>query len=76
MKLKRKDITGKKVGENMMDCIEEENDLMTVAEMARMLKISRSKSYDLIKQGGFPIIKIGKCIRINKKSLLSWLNSN
>lgn len=51
-----------------------ENDLITVPEMATFLKISRSKAYDLIKQKGFPIIRIGKCIRISKKAILSWLN--
>ena len=51
-----------------------ENDLITVPEMASFLKISRSKAYDLIKQNDFPIIRIGKCIRISKKAILSWLN--
>ena len=43
-------------------------------EMAKILKIRRSKAYALIKEKGFPIIKIGKCIRISQKSIFSWLN--
>lgn len=50
------------------------NDLLTVMEMAELLKISRSKAYALIKENGFPIVKIGKCIRINKQELFKYLN--
>lgn len=57
-----------------MNEAEKGNDLLTVSEMAKILKISRSKAYSLIKEKGFPIIKIGKCIRISKKSAFNWLN--
>lgn len=50
------------------------NDLLTVSEMAKLLKISRSKAYALIKEKDFPIVKIGKCIRINKFKLFEYLN--
>ncbi len=46
---------------------------LTVEEMANLLRISRSKAYELVKEKNFPIIKIGKCIRINKEELLKWL---
>lgn len=48
-------------------------ELITVQEMASFLKISHSKAYDLIKQKDFPIIKVGKCIRIDKNRLFKWL---
>ena len=51
------------------------NDLLTVPEMAKVLKISRSKAYALVKEKDFPIIKIGKCIRISQEKVLSWLNN-
>ena len=50
------------------------NNLITVLEMANMLKISRSKAYSLIKEKDFPLVKIGKCIRIKKDELLKWLH--
>lgn len=53
---------------------ENENELLTVSEMANLLKISRSKAYEIIKDTTFPIIKIGKCIRINKTQLFNWLH--
>lgn len=51
-----------------------ENNLITVLEMANLLRISRSKAYQLIKDTTFPTIKIGKCIRIDKNKLSEWLN--
>lgn len=57
-----------------MNKLENGNDLITVSEMANILKISRSKAYNLIKQVDFPIIKIGKCVRISKSAMFQWLN--
>lgn len=48
--------------------------LLTVPEIAKLLKISRSKAYSLTQQKDFPLIKIGKCIRVKKEELLKWLN--
>lgn len=55
---------------------ESEDTLLTVLEMAKMLKISRSKAYELIKEKSFPIIKIGKCIRISKNKLRNYLHNS
>ena len=57
-----------------MNNLENVNDLITFPEMAKLLKISRSKAYSLIKQVDFPIIRIGKCIRVSRNSLEQWLN--
>lgn len=50
------------------------SDILTVPEMARLLKISRSKAYALTKETNFPAIKLGKSIRILKDELFKWLN--
>lgn len=50
------------------------SDLLTVLEMAKILKISRSKAYSLTKEKDFPIIKIGKSIRVVKNQLFKFLN--
>jgi len=55
--------------------MDNENKILTVPEMAELLKISRSKAYEIVKDVTFPIIKIGKCIRISKKELESWLHN-
>lgn len=48
-------------------------EFINILEMAELLKISRSKAYELVKIKDFPIVKIGKCIRINKEELFKWL---
>lgn len=50
-------------------------EFINILEMARLLRISRSKAYELVKIENFPIIKIGKCIRINKEELFKWLQN-
>lgn len=50
------------------------SDLLTVLDMAKLLKISRSKAYSITKEKNFPLIKIGKCIRIKKEELFKYLN--
>ena len=52
-----------------------ELELLTIEELGGLLKISRSKAYSLIKEKDFPIIKIGRCIRVEKSLLLSWLQN-
>lgn len=47
--------------------------LLTVNEMAKILRIGRSSAYELCRQQEFPVIRIGKCIRISKKALLDWI---
>lgn len=50
------------------------SDLLTVSDMAQLLQISRSKAYALTKEKNFPVIKIGKSLRIIKKELYKWLH--
>lgn len=52
-----------------------DNQVLTVLEMADLLRISRSKAYKLTKDTTFPSVKIGKCVRIYKKELESWLHN-
>ena len=49
--------------------------LITIMEMADLLNISRSKAYSLTKEKDFPIIRIGKLIRVNKEKLFNWLST-
>ena len=52
-----------------------ENNLITIMDMAKLLKISRSKAYSLSREKDFPIIKIGRLIRVNKEKLFKWLST-
>ena len=43
--------------------------LLTVKELQKILKMSRSKTYQLVNQPDFPKIRIGRDIRIPEKEL-------
>ena len=49
------------------------NNLLTIMEVSKFLKVSRSKAYSLAKEKDFPIIRIGKCIRVKREELINWL---
>lgn len=48
--------------------------VMTVDEMADVLRISRPKAYELIhSQDGPPVLRVGRCIRVPTDGLKAWL---
>ena len=47
----------------------------TVLEIAELLRISKSKAYELCKQEIFRTIKIGRSVRISKTSFDDWLDN-
>ena len=49
-------------------------DVLTVPQVAKFLQIGVSKAYEITGQEGFPVIRIGKSLRVPKKSLLEWLS--
>lgn len=57
-----------------MCILDSETILLTIPEMGKLLKISRSKAYSLTKEKDFPIIKIGKSLRVIKQDLMNWLH--
>ncbi len=46
---------------------------LSVDEMAAVLGISRPKAYELAHSDGFPVIRIGRRIRIPVTELEKWL---
>ena len=48
--------------------------LLTVNELAEILRIGRSSAYELCRQNQFPVVRIGKVIRIPKQALNEWLD--
>lgn len=46
---------------------------LTIKEMAEMLEISEPTARKLIREEGFPVLKIGKSIRIYRRGLEEWL---
>ena len=46
----------------------------TVLEVAALLRISKSKAYELCNDGLFRIIRIGRSVRVSKASFDEWLD--
>jgi len=47
--------------------------LYTVAEVAAVLKLSRSKVYEMIAQGKLPVYRIEGAVRVSEDDLLEYL---
>lgn len=49
--------------------------LMSVAQVAIFLDLSKSKVYQLIREEGLPVIAFGRALRISFESLQVWLTA-
>ena len=52
-----------------------EKSTMSVQELARQMGISLPKAYELVKEPGFPTIRIGTRILIPTEGFRDWLRS-
>jgi len=52
-----------------------EKSTMSVQELARQMGISLPKAYELVKEPGFPTIRIGTRILIPVEGFRDWLRS-
>lgn len=50
--------------------------VISVDELSSVMKISRSKAYELVRKQNFPKLTYGKRILIPTEALLNWLNEN
>ena len=48
--------------------------IYTVEEIAELLGIDRTSEYALVKEGHFKVVRIGKAIRVSKRSFDAWLD--
>ena len=46
---------------------------LSVEDMAKQLGIGRTKAYELVRNPGFPAIKVGKRTLVNRDELTKWL---
>lgn len=48
-------------------------ELMTLGEVAKVLKVTKPTLYKLNRRGEFPFVKIGRLTRVEKGALLQYL---
>jgi excisionase family DNA binding protein len=46
------------------------NDVVTVGELAKMIKVGRNTAYELVRSGAVKSIKVGRQIRVTKQSII------
>jgi excisionase family DNA binding protein len=49
--------------------------LVTVVEAGRLCGLSRSKSYELARDGSWPVVRVGRAVRVPLAGLKKWLEA-
>jgi excisionase family DNA binding protein len=50
--------------------------LLDIPEVAKVLRIGRTKVYSLIKTDGLPTLKVGSATRVSAASLQRWIEQH
>jgi excisionase family DNA binding protein len=53
--------------------VDTEQEFLKVPEVAKILRIARSRAYELCANGTIPAIKIGRSLRVSRKALERYL---
>src|SRR5262245_61202573 len=51
----------------------DDSELLTMEEVARKLKISEDKAYELVRQGSLPSVRMGRLVRVKPSSLANYI---
>ena len=52
---------------------EQRQEYLKVPEVAEVLRIARSRAYELVGSGEIPSVRIGRSVRVSRKELDRWL---
>jgi excisionase family DNA binding protein len=50
--------------------------VLRASDIQRLLGISRVKTYELLHQQGFPVVRIGRAMRVPRDAFLRWLEES
>jgi len=53
--------------------MEEKQEFLKVPEVAKVLRIARSRAYELVAEGEIPSLRIGRSVRVSRSDLDRWL---
>ncbi|BBL79468.1 excisionase [Rubrobacter xylanophilus] len=52
---------------------ERQHEWLKVPEVAEVLRIARSRAYELVASGEIPAVRIGRSVRVSRKELDRWV---
>ena len=58
-----------------MAMFENYSDVVTVEQLAEMLKIGRNTAYELVRAGIIPSVRVGRGIRIPKIAIITYITN-
>ena len=50
-----------------------QHEWLKIPEVAKVIRVARSRAYELVAEGEIPSVRIGRSIRVNRKELDGWL---
>lgn len=62
--------------ENLYKSYDELPLMLSVQEIAKVLGISKTSAYDLVRSKGFPVLKIGSRLIVPKDKFRKWVEQN
>jgi excisionase family DNA binding protein len=51
-------------------------DMLTPEDIQEYLRIGRTKTYELLKAKPFPVLEIGRSLRIPKEAFINWVKES
>jgi excisionase family DNA binding protein len=58
-----------------MEVIELDLELLRAEDVAKMLRIGRTKAYEMMAAGELPVVRLGRCVRVPRRRLATWLGA-
>ena len=49
--------------------------LLRAEEVARLLGIGRTKTFEMLARGELPVVRIGRAVRVPREALYRWIES-
>jgi excisionase family DNA binding protein len=53
--------------------MDEQHEYLKVPEVARIIRVARSRAYELVAEGEIPSIRIGRSVKVSRRDLERWL---
>lgn len=49
--------------------------LLRIPQVAKILKVSEWRAYELARQGRLPVVRLGRQVRVNEAALTAWIEA-